>query len=160
MTFEHYMALCLYHPEHGYYMQGRERTGVRGDYFTSSDLHPIFARLVARQAGEMWEILGKPEEFTWIEMGAGRGFFAGDFLTWTKDALPEFSAALDYVVIEPAPRNRTLLLERLALQHSEGSVRILASLEELEPLAGCFFSNELVDAFPVAIVTRSGGHLK
>ena len=80
MTFERYMTLCLYHPEYGYYTQGRERTGAAGDYFTSSDLHPIFARLVARQAAEMWEILGGPERFTWVEMGAGRGLFALDFL--------------------------------------------------------------------------------
>jgi SAM-dependent MidA family methyltransferase len=33
MTFEHYMTFCLYHPEFGYYVQGRERTGVAGDYF-------------------------------------------------------------------------------------------------------------------------------
>ena len=50
MTFERYMALSLYHPEFGYYTQGRERTGVGGDYFTSADLHPVFARLLARQA--------------------------------------------------------------------------------------------------------------
>ena len=40
ITFERYMALCLYHPEFGYYTRGQERTGVAGDYFTSSDLHP------------------------------------------------------------------------------------------------------------------------
>ena len=33
MTFELYMTFCLYHPEFGYYVQGRERTGVAGDYF-------------------------------------------------------------------------------------------------------------------------------
>jgi SAM-dependent MidA family methyltransferase len=33
MTFEHYMTFCLYHPEFGYYLQGRERTGVTSDYF-------------------------------------------------------------------------------------------------------------------------------
>ena len=71
ITFREYMALCLYHPEHGYYMCGPERTGMRGDYFTSSDLHPIFARLMARQAAEMWEVLGRPTPFTWVEMGAG-----------------------------------------------------------------------------------------
>ena len=65
------MALCLYHPEFGYYMRGFERTGIRGDYFTSADLHPIFARLVARQAAEMWRVLGRPSVFTWVEMGAG-----------------------------------------------------------------------------------------
>ena len=80
MTFERYMALCLYHPEFGYYTQGRERTGVAGDYFTSSDLHPVFARLVARQAAEMWNAMGRPKPFTWVEMGAGRGHLCVRFL--------------------------------------------------------------------------------
>ncbi|MGE5325816.1 MAG: SAM-dependent methyltransferase, partial [Deltaproteobacteria bacterium] len=53
MPFSRYMQLCLYHPEFGYYMQEGERTGVAGDYFTSADLHPIFSRLLARQAVEM-----------------------------------------------------------------------------------------------------------
>ena len=78
-TFERYMALCLYHPEFGYYTHGRERTGVEGDYFTSPDLHPVFARLVARQAAEMWNSMGSPKPFAWVEMGAGRGLFASDF---------------------------------------------------------------------------------
>ena len=99
MTFERYMALCLYHPEFGYYTQARERTGVRGDYFTSPDLHPVFARLVARQAAEMWSVMGSPKSFTWVEMGAGRGLFASDFLSWSASALPEFFAALEYVAI-------------------------------------------------------------
>ena len=64
ITFERYMGLCLYHPEYGYYTQGRRRTGAAGDYFTSPDLHPIFARLVARQAAEMWEVLGRPSPFS------------------------------------------------------------------------------------------------
>ncbi|PYU99073.1 MAG: SAM-dependent methyltransferase [Acidobacteria bacterium] len=168
MIFARYMTLCLYHPEHGYYMQGRERTGVGGDYFTSADLHPIFARLIARQAAEMWEILGKPARFTWVEMGAGRGWFARDFLAWVAAARPDFMAALDYLAVEPGPRQRDRLLERLAGEavatvddgQRVSKVRVLGGLEELEPVTGCFFSNELVDAFPVSVVTRSGGRLK
>ena len=168
MTFARYMALCLYHPEHGYYMQGHERTGVRGDYFTSADLHPIFARLIARQAAEMWEILGKPTRFTWAEMGAGRGWFAQDFRAWVAAARPDFRAALDYVAVEPGPGQRDRLLERLGGEavatvddgQRASKVRVLGGLEELEAVTGCFFSNELVDAFPVSVVTRSGGRLK
>jgi SAM-dependent MidA family methyltransferase len=161
ITFERYMALCLYHPEHGYYTQGPERTGARGDYFTSPDLHPIFARLIARQAEEMWEILGQPARFSWVEMGAGRGWFARDFLSSVARARPDFMAALDYVVVEPASQQRDRLLERLAGESPQASeVRVLEALEELEPVTGCFFSNELVDAFPVSIVTRSHGRLK
>jgi SAM-dependent MidA family methyltransferase len=156
ITFERYMQLCLYHPEFGYYMQERERTGVEGDYFTSPDLHPVFARLVARQAAEMWDRLGRPAPFTWVEMGAGRGYFARDFLNWTTHAFPDFHAALDYVVVEAGPRRRERALARAA----NARLRPVATLDELAPLAGCFFSNELVDAFPAAVVARLGGKLK
>ena len=160
MTFEQYMALCLYHPEHGYYMQGRERTGVKGDYFTSPDLHPIFARLIARQAVEMWKALGRPPRFAWVEMGPGRGWFARDFLRWVRGTHPEFFQALDYIAIEPGPHQRALLRERLAGDGLESKVQILENLEQIGQQTGCFFSNELVDAFPVAVVTRVGGRLK
>jgi SAM-dependent MidA family methyltransferase len=154
------MGMCLYHPEFGYYTQGRERTGVAGDYFTSPDLHPVFARLVARQAAEMWNAMGRPQPFTWVEMGAGRGLFASDFLSWSARALPEFAAALDYVAIEPWPLQRGRIEARLAGMGAKGKARMLANLDELAPVTGCFFSNELVDAFPVSVVTRMGGHLK
>jgi SAM-dependent MidA family methyltransferase len=159
MTFERYMGLCLYHPEFGYYTQGRERTGIAGDYFTSSDLHPVFARLVARQAAEMWDVLGRPNPFTWVEMGAGRGLFASDFLSWTQGALPDFAAALEYVAIEPGAAQRKSIAARLAAAGQEGRVRLLSSLEELASVTGCFFSNELVDAFPVSVITRTEGRL-
>jgi SAM-dependent MidA family methyltransferase len=159
VAFERYMGLCLYHPEYGYYTQGRERTGAEGDYFTSPDLHPIFARLVARQAAEMWEMLSRPSRFGWVEMGAGRGLFAQDFLSWVKGVLPDFASALDYIVIEPGPRQCARIRTRLAGEGLEGTVRLLENLEQLVPITGCFFSNELVDAFPVAVVTKSGGHL-
>ncbi len=160
ITFRDYMALCLYHPEHGYYMRGQERTGVAGDYFTSADLHPVFARLIGRQAAEMWEQLGRPPTFTWVEQGAGRGLFACDFLAWAERQRPDFAAALQYVAIEPAAPARKRLRQPLARSGFEHRVRLEGTLADLTPLAGCFFSNELVDAFPVAVVVRDGGRLK
>jgi SAM-dependent MidA family methyltransferase len=160
VPFEHYMELCLYHPDFGYYMQDRERTGVRGDYFTSPDLHPVFARLMARQAVEMWEVMDWPAPFTWVEMGPGRGWFARDFLNWVRATQPDFSAVLDYIAIEPGLRQRARLGDKLKEDQLTSRVRLLANLEELEPVVGCFFSNELVDAFPVAVVTRAGGRLR
>ncbi len=160
LTFRHYMALCLYHPEYGYYMRGGERTGARGDYFTSADLHPIFARLIARQAVEMWEVLGRPSPFAWVEMGAGRGLFAQDFLHWVSGSRPDFWAALQYVAIEPGEKARSRLMNRVESATLRSRFRVLANLQELAPVTGCFFANELVDAFPVAVVTRARGQLK
>jgi SAM-dependent MidA family methyltransferase len=160
MTFERYMEQCLYHPEFGYYTQGHDRTGVGGDYFTSSDLDPVFARLIARQAAEMWDAMGQPRTFTWVEMGAGRGIFAADFLSWCADALPDFADALDYMAIEPGARQRQRIAARLADAGFAGRARLFANLDELAPVAGCFFSNELIDAFPVSVVARTDGRLK
>jgi len=153
------MELCLYHPEHGYYMQGRERTGIRGDYFTSPDLHPVFARLIARQAGEVWEMLGRPPRFTWVEMGPGRGFFAHDFLAGAGNQNPDFHKAIEYLAVEPGARQRAWLRERFSGVDGGQRIRIVENLDEVESVTGCFFSNELVDAFPVHVVTRSGGKL-
>lgn len=158
IPFERYMAMCLYHPECGYYTQGRERTGVAGDYFTSSDLHPVFARLIARQAAEMWNAMGRPRPFTWVEMGAGRGLFARDFLVWSSRALPEFAAALEYIAIEPGAPQRERIAARLAGAGVKAA--LLSNVEDLAPAIGCFFSNELVDAFPASVVTRHGGRLQ
>jgi len=160
LSFERYMELCLYHPEHGYYMQGGERTGMRGDYFTSPDLHPVFARLIARQAGEMWERLGRPPRFTWVEMGPGRGYFSHDFLAGAKHQNPAFYDAIEYIAVEPSERQRAHLRERIAAADFAPNIRIVPSLGEVDQVTGCFFSNELVDAFPVHVVTRSSGRLK
>ena len=160
IPFEQYMHLCLYHPQFGYYIQGRERTGKEGDYFTSSDLDPVFARLVARQAAERWEIIGRPTHFAWVEMGAGRGLFAFDFLEWARRERHDFYEALNYIVIEPGRPARLRIEERLSGAGLAERLRLSSELQEIEPVTGCFFSNELVDAFPVAVVTRVKGKLR
>jgi SAM-dependent MidA family methyltransferase len=108
----------------------------------------------------MWEILGHPSRFAWVEIGAGGGLFAQDFLSWVKRARPDFASALEYAAVEPGPRQRARIKTRLAGEGLEGTVRLLENLEQLAPITGCFFSNELVDAFPVAVVARAGGHLR
>ncbi len=74
IPFAEFMRECLYHPEHGYYSRLQARR--RGDYYTSVDVHAIFARLIARQLAEMWELLGSPQPFLAVESGAGVGRLA------------------------------------------------------------------------------------
>lgn len=154
------MEFCLYHPELGYYMSGKERTGARGDYFTASDLHPVFARLIARQVAEMWDVMGRPDQFTVAELGAGRGLFAVDFLDWTRRVLTDFDQRLEYIAVEPSPRVRGRICQRLVESGLTGRARFLPSLEAMTPITGCFFSNELLDALPVAVIVRLDGRLK
>ncbi len=145
-TFADYMRECLYHPVHGYYSKAEFKRFA--DYYTSVDVHPIFARLLARQFAEMWENLGRPAEFALIEAGAGVGRFAAHVLDFCAAKLPAFYDALKYVAVERSTSRR-----EQATTHSKrhaGAGHFTASAEVPAHIsAGCLFSNELLDALPV-----------
>ncbi len=76
IPFSRYMELCLYESELGYYSRPREQFGKAGDFYTSSDVHAVFGRLLARQFEEMWRALDSPSQIDLVELGPGRGLFA------------------------------------------------------------------------------------
>jgi len=153
IPFAEFMALCLYHPEQGYYMTPRTRIGKEGDFFTSSSVHSLFGRLIARQLIQMRELLGNGA-FTVAEQGAGEGHLALDILDALRDEAPEFYAQLRYRLVEVSPDNRRRQREVLEDHRQRIDWCELADLSGME---GCFLSNELVDAFPVHLVERREG---
>jgi len=76
------MEIALYHPEHGYYFQKRDPFGKQGDYFTASQLQPVFGILMARLAQQLYQAMGRPGDFSIVELGPGRGEMAAYFSTW------------------------------------------------------------------------------
>ena len=157
LTFADYMRECLYHPVHGYYSKAESKRFA--DYYTSVDVHPIFARLLARQFMEMWESLGRPAEFTLVEAGAGAGRFAAYVLDFCELKLPDFYDALRYVAVERSASRRDQAA-MYAKRHADAE-QFTASAEVPAHIpAGCFFSNELVDALPVHRIVMDGGVLK
>jgi SAM-dependent MidA family methyltransferase len=157
LTFADYMRECLYHPTYGYYSKA-EATRF-ADYYTSVDVHPIFGRLLARQFVEMWENLGRPEEFMLVEAGAGVGRLASHVLDFCASKLSDFYRALKYVAVERSASRREQTAERLK-QHAEAGHATASAEIPLHISAGCLFSNELVDALPVHRVVLQGGATK
>jgi SAM-dependent MidA family methyltransferase len=157
LTFADYMRECLYHPLHGYYSKAESKRFA--DYYTSVDVHPIFARLLARQFVEMWESLGRPAEFTLVEAGAGAGRFAAHVLDFCEAKLPAFYDVLRYAAVERSASRREQAMTA-AKRHATAG-RFKASAEVPAHIAaGCFFSNELVDALPVHRMLMDGGASK
>jgi SAM-dependent MidA family methyltransferase len=103
IPFSRYMELCLYDPQLGYYAKNAEQFGKAGDFYTSSDVHAVFGRLMARQFEEMWRLLGSPDRIDLVELGPGRGLFAQDVLGWAGKKFPDFFAALRYILVESSP---------------------------------------------------------
>ncbi len=156
IPFAEFMEHCLYHPEYGYYITPRERIGKQGDFFTSSSVHALFGRLIARQLVQMWELLGRGE-FTIAEQGAGEGHLCLDILEALAREAPEFYRSLRYCLVEIGGPSRERQRQRLGAHLERVQWCELADLEGME---GCVLSNELVDAMPVHMVEKQQGVLR
>jgi SAM-dependent MidA family methyltransferase len=157
ITFAEYMDLVLYHPEQGYYATKAINIGPQGDFFTSPHLGADFGELLAEQFYQIWQILGNPSPFSLVEMGAGQGVLAADIMQYLQKQHLDFFAALEYVIVEKSDALKQEQQRRLA----EFSIR-WCDLEAIpnNSIIGCFFSNELVDAFPVHQVVIEAGELR
>lgn len=156
IPFSRYMEFCLFHPELGYYARPKEKFGKSGDFYTSSDVHAVFGRLLARQFDEMWRMLESPQTIDLIELGPGRGLFAQDVLAWADRKFPAFSKALRYRMVESSPSLRSRLQERFS---NDARVSVVPELEAAAGLCGealIVFGNEFFDAIPVEIVSDRG----
>src|SRR5438094_4325661 len=148
ISFARFMHQALYHPEHGYYSSGRCAIGRKGDYFTNVSVGPLFGEFLAAQFAEMWERLGSVEDFTIIEQGAHDGQFARDLLESLQKRAPEFFAALRYRIVEPFPILRDRQSRTLERFRDKVEWR-----DSLQPFLGVHFSNELLDAMPVRLIS-------
>lgn len=154
ITFAEFMQTALYHPIDGYYTS-EEPFGAAGDYYTSSAVHPAFGALLTVQLYGMWRCLGKPSEFTVVEMGAGNGMLAHQICEYTARMSGEFARSLIYVCLDryaPAPADR-IVTDAARPQW------LCADRIPLQDVVGCFISNEFVDAFPVHRFEISEGEL-
>jgi SAM-dependent MidA family methyltransferase len=152
MPFSSFMGQALYHPELGYYAAAASRTGKEGDFYTSVSVGPVFGELMAGQFCRVWELTGKPGDFTVIEAGANDGRFACDVLDWARRQRPDFYAALtvqiDEILPSAAERQRKTLADH-AGHFSHDAVLPAAS--------GCYFANEVLDAVPFRRVRLESG---
>ena len=143
VSFAWFMEQALYHPQHGYYSSGRASIGRKGDYFTNVSVGPLFGQLLAAQFAEMWERLGKIDNFTIVEQGAHDGEFARDVLSAIRVRSPEFFSTLRYRIVEP-----------FRVWQDRQSQTLESFDDKVEwntraPFVGVHFSNELLDAMPV-----------
>jgi SAM-dependent MidA family methyltransferase len=175
IAFSRYMELCLYDPDLGYYSRNAEQFGNAGDFYTSSDVHAVFGRLLARQFEEMWRALGSPARIEILELGPGRGLFAQDVLDWSEKKFPDFFRALHYRLVETSSALRKRLQAALQRHFAAGktslssaSLTLGESTTSVVPnnatLARALalevpiivFANEFFDALPVDVLSPQG----
>lgn len=154
MPFHAFMERCLYAPGLGYYSAGARKFGTAGDFVTSAELGPVFARCVASALAPALAELGA--DAAWLELGGGSGAFAEHLLLALaqRDALP-----VHYLMLEPSAelreRQQTRLRERLPAPLFQRLQWIDRPPET--PWHGILYANEVIDALPATrFVVRRG----
>lgn len=148
ISFESYMARCLYDEEHGYYSAGKVGLGARGDFSTTATLSSLLAKAII----DLW----RQESFAYgrmlplVEIGAGDGALAvavRSLLTWKERLFAR------YYIVEKAQSLRKRQQQRLGrfAQHADSVIEILMRVKGV----AFMFSNELVDAFPARIFEKT-----
>lgn len=149
------MNIALYKDGLGYY-QKENPFGQQGSFYTSVNASESFGRTLAKSFVYMTDHLKLEKAF--CEMGAGSGMLANDILNYLKSDEPEFYKSLKYTIIEKSGYLINRQKELLDKEHA-GKVRWI-TFDELADFSGLFYSNELVDAFPVHRVIRMNNELK
>lgn len=145
LSVSRYMALCLGHPRHGYYMK-QDPFGAAGDFTTAPEISQIFGELIGLWAASVWQAMGAPTSIRLIEIGPGRGTLMQDMLRAGK-VVPGFREALTVHLVETSPvlreRQKTTLAPSGLTPHWH---------ERLDQaLAGpaIVVANEFLDALPL-----------
>ena len=80
LRFDEVVELALYGPDGGFYAGGRGAGRGGADFITSPEVGPLFGTVLAGAVVSWWEELGRPDPFTVVEAGAGRGTLAASIL--------------------------------------------------------------------------------
>jgi SAM-dependent MidA family methyltransferase len=143
ISFARFMELALYAPRLGYYSGGAAKLGRDGDFTTAPEITPLFGATLARVAAS---IIAQSAPNI-LEFGAGTGKLARDVLV----ALAAAGVVVDsYAIVELSGELRARQQEYLK---DFPQVRWLDGFPER--FSGVVLANEVLDAMPVQLVTKT-----
>ncbi len=149
LPFDRFMALALYAPGLGYYANSARQFGQMpssgSDFVTAPEMSPLFGQALAAQVAQALEVSGSAE--VW-EFGAGSGALALQLL----QALDSRVRRYTIVDLSGTLRER----QRSELAAWSGRVEWVSELPQA--MRGVVVGNEVLDAMPVKLLARTGGH--
>jgi SAM-dependent MidA family methyltransferase len=151
-----YMAMCLTHPEYGYYAT-RDPIGARGDFVTAPEISQMLGELIGLWAAAVWNSMGSPRDLRLVELGPGRGTLMCDALR-AVTVVPAFRTAIEVHLVE-----KSSLLRRCQNEALAGLGVPLAWHDDLSAVPEgplIVIANEFFDALPVhqAVKAPDGWH--
>lgn len=141
-----YMAMCLFDPQHGYYMR-REPFGREGDFTTAPEVSQMFGELIGAWLVAAWRQIGSPRQPVVAEIGPGRGTLMKDVARTLARLAPDLHDGASFRLIETS--DRLAAAQAAALEGMPASFTWHKSVEDLPRRPVLIVGNELFDAIPM-----------
>lgn len=151
MTLDRYMALCLGHPEHGYYIT-RDPFGNAGDFTTAPEISQVFGELVGVWVAQAWQAMGSPRHWALVELGPGRGTLMADMLR-VLAKVEHAAKAVEIHFVETSPALRAAQAARVPQATWHHTISSLPSRPTI------IIANEFFDALPIRQFERRDGQV-
>jgi len=150
IPFSQFMEMALYEPGLGYYSAGLHKLGRSGDFITSPELGALFSACLAVQAEEIGSGLG---EYSVLEVGAGTGRLAADFLSQIDPG----KAPARYMILERSGDLRRVQKETIKKDAPAWMDRVAwLNRPPEDNWQGVLIANEVIDALAVERFQVSG----
>ncbi len=157
VPFDRFMDLALYAEGLGFYAAEGSRLGPRGDFYTASHVHPLFAATIARHLEEVRRSLGEARPFSIVELGPGDGALA-EGIVRSLAGVATSGGPVEYVLVDRSEPLGSLARDRVERAGREAGIRVRsqagAGSEGL--FSGAVLANELLDAQPTRRLRWTG----
>jgi SAM-dependent MidA family methyltransferase len=160
LRFDRFVELALYGPSSGFFATSGRAGRRGGDFITSPEVGPLFGAVLARRLDRLWDDLGRPDPFTVVEAGAGRGALA----LAVRAAAPRCLPTLCWHLVERSASLRAAQHEHLPIGEpwpGPGGGPVFASSASLaevaragQPAPAAVVANELLDNLPSRLMAR------
>lgn len=139
-----YMALCLYHPQEGYYMR-QVPMGESGDFITAPEISQLFGEIIGAYLVQYYREHLENKKITLAELGPGKGTLMQDILR-VFSLRPTIEKTIKLLEISPTLRaHQQKVLEE---EDVEWYTDLEKLLEDAAPAPLLLIANEFLDALP------------
>ena len=95
---DEFVESALYDKNYGYYTKNYP-FGKKGDFVTAPLISPLFSEMISVWIISFWIELGKPNNFSFVELGPGNGAFCKTFCR-ILESFPDFKKSVKIYLLE------------------------------------------------------------
>jgi len=119
--------------------------GKEGDFITAPEISQVFGELIGLWSITAWKAMGKPERFSFVELGPGRGVLMADALRAINQTEKSYLSCASIHMIEKSQKRK---MEQKAILE-EYDITWHSNIYNLPKGPIIIIGNEFIDAIPI-----------